>query len=257
DRERELRRSLFTLYRETDEHAKAAQQLALLLRFDDADEVWLDEAEELLTSRDLIVHLGEPLSKAYQRLGKSSQELSLLTRELEVARGARLSEVQSRLAALRQDFLDDVDGAMELLEPLVSRDPAHDDARERYLAICATQGRLPEAARRLKRALPGATQPSARMRVALDLARILIRIDEKDQAKAELVQALGHDSSSRAALAAAQLLNQSYSDLSSEERVLCLSAIAANEAEPSRRHEAAMQLLELDATEAVSLSEEQ
>src|SRR5690606_5251517 len=77
-RERELRRSLCTLYRShAGDPAKAAQQLALLLGFEDAESSWLDEAEELLASRGLIMHLGAPLAGAYRRLGKAPQELSV------------------------------------------------------------------------------------------------------------------------------------------------------------------------------------
>ncbi len=256
-RERELRRALFDLYRDKlDDKAKAAQQVGLLIARDDADEAWLDEAEELLKSRGLIIHLGAPLSAAYRRLGKASQELSVLTRELEVARGGRLTDVQSRLAALRHDFLDDVDGAMELLEPLVSRDPSHDEARERYLTICATQGRLADAARRITRALDAVVEPSARVRVGLDLARVLLRLDDKDLAKAELVRALEADSTTRATLEAAHLLTHSFDELTPVERVLCQSAIAANETDPARRYQAATALLELDGAQGVELSPE-
>lgn len=256
-RARELRQELYTLYRDkTDDKAKAAQQLAALLDFDDAEQEWLDAGEELLQTRGLIMHLGAPLSRAYMRQGKAAQELSLLTRELEVARGARLTEVQSRLAALRHDFLDDTDGAMELLEPLVARDPTDDEARERYLAISAAQDRLPDAARRIKRALSVVSDPEARMRVGLDLGRTLIKVGDREQAKQELVEALQAHSSSRAALSGAHLLIQSF-DLSPKERVLCFSAIAANESEPARRHEAASALMSLGDTEGVELTPEQ
>ncbi|HEY6728307.1 MAG TPA: hypothetical protein VI197_30060, partial [Polyangiaceae bacterium] len=161
-RARELGQELYELYRDkVDDKVHAARQLGALLSGDDPDPAWLEQAEELLATRGLVMHLGGPLALAYQRLGKSSQELSVLTRELEVARGARLTEVQSRLAALRQDFLDDTEGAMELLEPLVSRDPSHDEARARYLAICGALNRLPDAARRIKRALATLTDIDA------------------------------------------------------------------------------------------------
>src|SRR5690606_30663179 len=120
-----------------------------------------------------------------------------------------------------------------------------------------TQGRLADAARRLKRALTPVTDPRVRMRVGLDLARTLLRVGEQEQAKLELLVALKGDSRSRAALAAAHLLRQSFSDLEPSEQLLCLGVIAANESDVARRHEAAAGLLELSGSAGVSLSDEQ
>ncbi len=255
-RARELGQELYELYRDkVDDKVHAARQLGALLSGDDPDPAWLEQAEELLATRGLVMHLGGPLALAYQRLGKSSQELSVLTRELEVARGARLTEVQSRLAALRQDFLDDTEGAMELLEPLVSRDPSHDEARARYLAICGALNRLPDAARRIKRALATLTDIDAHVRVSVDLGRTLLRIGDTEQAKVELLASLTAGAATSSALGAAELLFESFPGLAPSERVLCLSAIAANASAATQRHDAARQLLELARAEGMDLSD--
>lgn len=255
ERARELGQELYELYRDkVDDKVHAARQLAVLLSSDDPDPAWLEHAEELLATRGLVMHLGGPLALAYQRLGKSSQELSVLTRELEVARGARLTEVQSRLAALRQEFLDDPEGAMELLEPLVSRDPSHDEARGRYLALCEALERLPDAARRLKRALGTLTDPEAQVRVGLDLGRTLLRIGEAEQAKAELIACLTPGVATSSTLAAAELLVESFPELEASERMLCSLAIAANSSDTIERHAAARRLLEMSSSEGLELS---
>lgn len=253
DHERSLRSSLFELYKgKLADPAKAAAQLAGLLAKtgEQVPDGWLDEAEELLKTKALVKDLGGPLAAVYQRLGRSSQELSVLTRELEVARGARLREVQKRLAVLRQDFLDDADGALELLEPFLSKDPSDDDSRRRYLEITAQQGKSAEAARLLKRAAKSLKSPEAKVAVALDLAVLFLELAEPAQAKAELAHALGLAVKSEASLKAARLLMETEPDLEENIRVDALAAIALNETEPDARQDAADALLELlkDAT---------
>ena len=130
------------------------------------------------------------LSAAYRRLGRLEDEAGTLALELKLARPPRLPEVQRRLAILRQDALGDPAGALELLEPLVARDPTDEDLRRRYLEVATTFHREVEAAKLLSRALPAVKDPLTRARLGLEIAGLYSKHDDGRRARATLEQLL-------------------------------------------------------------------
>src|SRR5258708_764883 len=85
-------------------------------------------------------------------------EIAMLTRELRIARPPRLAEVKRRLSSLRQEVLNDLPGAMELLELLLARAPSDDESRQRFVSNSLEMNRSSEAARVLSRVLRPAPQ---------------------------------------------------------------------------------------------------
>ena len=81
----------------------------------------LELATALLEERKVAPRIAELLSDTYARLGRVASEATTLTRELRIARSARLKRVRRRLADSKFRELDDPDGALELLEPLVAK----------------------------------------------------------------------------------------------------------------------------------------
>ena len=164
------RSDLFDLYFDKmNDRARAVEHLVHLLQSPTIDPNWISRAEELAQNRAWLKALAPSLARTYERQGRSTDELGILTRELEVARGARLTDLRKRLAILRQDFSDDADGALEMLEPLVSAEPGDDDVRRRFLELSSLRGRRQEAARRLTRAMTTVHDLTARARIGLDL----------------------------------------------------------------------------------------
>jgi len=204
----ERRADLLDLYaNRLGDRGRSAEQLVHLLESDTLKPEWLESAEELSRNRSWLKLLGPNLARAYERLGQPTNELALLNRELEVARGPRLAEVRKRLAILRQDVLDDADGALEMLEPLVSADPSDDETRARFLELSIQCGRKQEAARRLTRAMTSIHEMAARARIGLDLGKLWQQTDDNQAATAAYLEVLRTRASDPAVFAAAEALD--------------------------------------------------
>ena len=164
----ELRLRLVGLYRgELRDPTRAAPHVEALLSRDPIGPAALQAAEALVDHRPVAARIAPILSDAYRRLGRLEDEASTLALELKVARQPRLADVHRRLAILRHDVLSDPAGALELLEPLVSRDPGDDELRSRYLQVSATFHREVEAAKVLARAIGATKSGDVRARLSL------------------------------------------------------------------------------------------
>ena len=84
------------------------------------DDAWT-AAQALLEARGAAPRMAVALAQAYRRLGRATDEIAVLTRELRIAHGERLAEVQLRLAELRLEVLDDGAGAAELRRDALRR----------------------------------------------------------------------------------------------------------------------------------------
>jgi golgin subfamily B member 1 len=203
----ELRFRLVGLYRgELRDPPKAAPHVEALLERDPVSEQAIQAAEALLDHRALVGRLAPRLSEVYARLGRTEDEATTLTLELKIARPPRLTEVHRRLVVLRQEVLQDPAGALELLEPLIARDPTDDDLRRRYLDVSATFHRQIEAARLLTRAMQLVKDPATRARIGLEVARLYASEGEPRRAQAALEQILQQAGDDATRLEAARLL---------------------------------------------------
>ncbi len=178
---------LIVLYRgELRDPAKAVGHVESLLSREPMDPAALKAAEALVDHRPSAARIVPLLSAAYRRLGRLEDEASALSLELKLARPPRLAEVHHRLALLRQDVLGDPAGALELLEPLVARDPSDADLRRRYMEVSTTFHREVEAAKLLTRALPSAKDADVRAAIALDVASLYAKQGDLRRARAVL-----------------------------------------------------------------------
>lgn len=146
----------------------------------------LEAAESLSGVRASAVRVLPLLADAYRRLGRTADEISALTREHRLSRPPRLFECQSRLAQLRHEVLDDTEGALELLEPLLARDLGDDNVRKLYLELSLRAGRADGAARFVERALRTLKDPGARLRAGRELADLQLDLGEVPKAIREL-----------------------------------------------------------------------
>jgi tetratricopeptide (TPR) repeat protein len=183
----DVRLRLIGLYRgELRDPTRAAPHVEALLSREPIGQAALQAAEALVDHRPVAQRIAPLLSEAYRRLGRLEEEAGTLTLELKLARPPRIAEVHRRLATLRQDVLGDPAGALELLEPLVARDPADEELRRRYLAVSATFHREVEAAKLLSRALTSVKDAGVRVRIALEIATLYGKQGENRRARALL-----------------------------------------------------------------------
>ena len=87
-----------------------------------------------LDDRGVIVECtacGKKNRLAYERLGDVVDAEAMLAAQLEHVRGTRRIELQKRLAVLRQDQLNDLEGALALLEEIATVDVSDAEVRRR------------------------------------------------------------------------------------------------------------------------------
>ena len=242
----ERRAELLDLYaNKLNDRARSAEHLVHLLELPAVKSDWLERAEDLSQNRAWLKVLAPNLARAYETLGRSDEEIAILTRELEVARGPRLTELRKRLAVLRQDVLDDSDGALEMLEPLVSSDPGDDGVRSRFLELSVARGKKLEAARRLTRAMTSVHDLSARARIGFDLGKLWQQNDDSQAATSAYLDVLRTRADDAAVLAAAEALDALGVPLDAEADRDRLWAICTMSKEPAARRSAAETLIEL------------
>ena len=146
----------------------------------------------------------------------------------------------------RLDLLDDVDGALELLGPLLTSNPGDDQARRRYLDICARTERSAEAARLLSRALHFVKDPAVRARVGYDFGATYAALGDNAQSQTAFEQVIKTDGDADAVLASARRLVELYeSGGDPKKRARALEVVTRLEPDPARRQKAAKTLAEL------------
>lgn len=210
----DVRLRLVGLYRgELRDPSRAALHVETLLARDPVSPAALQAAEALIDHRPVAARIAPLLSQVYQRLGRLEDEASTLSLELKVARPPRLADVHRRLAVLRTDVLRDPAGALELLEPLMARDPSDDDLRKRYIEVSGTFHRELEAAKLLSRAVGSVKDRTVRIRVGQDIADLYAAQGDEKRARAVLEPLLG-EAEEGPRLAIAKKLSDLHADAS-------------------------------------------
>lgn len=238
---------LLALYRETlREPQRAMPHLEQLLQIDPVSETVLEAAENLMESRLLAPRVAPLLARAYQRSRRPHDELSVLSRELKLARPPRLAELQRRLAVLRLDVLDDIEGALELLGPLVASNPADDEARRRFLAMSARAEKSPEAARLLSRVLHYSKDEAVRARVGYDIGTLYLTLGDQAAAQGAFEQVAKLGGHEDAVLASARKLLELFGPSGDPKKLArALEVVARLEPDTERKQQAAKRLVEL------------
>jgi tetratricopeptide (TPR) repeat protein len=140
-------------------------------------------AGALLDHAEVAPRAAELLSSTYARLGRVDGEAAALARELEIARAPRGDVVRRRLVELRHRELGDPAGAMELAEPLVTKDPGDDELRALYVEVAHALGSPIRAAETLSRAAKRSKSSEVRERVGFEVANLYLREGELHHAR--------------------------------------------------------------------------
>jgi tetratricopeptide (TPR) repeat protein len=228
------------------EPQKAIAHIEALLAADanDADSVAM--AEALLKVKPVAGRAAAALADAHERLGNLTAAATMFDFELEYARGPRRTEVQRKLAVIRQDVLGDPAGALELLGPVTAADPGNDDVRARFCALSEQCGKLVEATRLLTRALQLCKDPAVRVRVGTDIGHLFLRAGDVNRAQVAWQQVMESGREDDAVLAAARgLLGLHSGDGTPVQLAAALELVARIEPDPGPRHEAAFRLAQL------------
>lgn len=242
-----VRHRLATLYiSELGEPQKAIPHVETLLASNPSDQRATQIAEALLQMKPVAGRAAAALADAHEKLGNLPAAAAMLDFELEFARGARRTEVQRRLAVLRQDVLGDPAGALELLGPVVAGDPGNDEVRARFLALSEECARVSEASRLLGRALQACKDPVARARIGVDLGTLFYKSGETARAQAAWQHVIEAGLDDTAMLRSAQgLLAVAPESAAPVTLVPALEIVARLDVNPEPRHRAARQLVEL------------
>ncbi len=128
------------------------ERLDLLAEMAELNETALDDADRALAAYEKMLELDatEPrahrgLERLYAAKERWADLEALLGTRVGLASGAEAQELEFRRAELRASRLDDVDGALRLLEAIVKAAPQHDGARrllEKLLALPAQRQRV-------------------------------------------------------------------------------------------------------------------
>ena len=203
----ELRLRLTRLYMGAlQDPGRAAAHAEQLLERDEVGAETLELTTGLLSQPPVPPRLAELLSSAFARLGRVDQEAATLAVELGVAPAPRNDYVRRRLAELRYREQGDPASALELIEPLVLRDPGDDEQRRLYIEIATALGSQLGAAENLVRAIKRSKVNEVRERVGLDAAMLYLQEGELKHARASLLDVVLVDGGGPAALAAARRL---------------------------------------------------
>jgi len=258
----ELRLRLVFLYTKVlAEASRAIRHAEELLDREPVDPRALEAASVLLEHRLLSApppRVAELLSKAYERSGSVASEVVSLAAELKVAPPDRRARAARRLAELRFRVLEDPDGALELLEPIVLERPGDDEARSLYIEIASSLGAQLAIAEKLAAAVVAALgAPSAdpdrgdpaeiRGRVGLDVGVLYLQEAELPRARSAFAEVV-RDGAGPAALAAAHRLIDLETDAGDPDLVgPALERVARADPDSASRVAAATRLLTLHA----------
>lgn len=250
--EADIRARLSRLYLvELRDPLSAAVHVEALLEGPTVERAVLESAAALLEHRPIAARIAEKLAGAYARLGEVASEIGVLTKELSIARPPRLEQAKRRLADLHFEHLDDAEGALDLLEPVLQRNAADDSLRVRYVEIALASDNGARAIRALMRATRTEKDPAARTRLSRDLGELYLKQGELRRARKAFFEALGQGSSDPSAVSAAKRLLVLEPEPGDPTVIgAALETIARFDTDPASRHSAAERLLLLPETAA-------
>jgi tetratricopeptide (TPR) repeat protein len=248
--EAEIRARLLRLYlAELRDPLSAAVHAEALLDRETVDRAVLDSVAALVEHRPIAARMAEKLSAAYARVGEVASELGMLSKELSLARPPRLDVVKRRLADLHFGHLDDADGALDLLEPLIQRTTADDALRARYLEIAASSDGGARAIRTLMRASRAEKDAGARARILSDLGELYLKEGDLRRARQAFLGAVEGAGPGPEGLAAARHLLHLEPEPGDPKVVgAALAVVARIEPDRALRRAAAERLLGLPGT---------
>ncbi len=244
-----LRERAIHLYaNDLKEPQRAAPFIEELLAADPNNPVARDAATALLKNRTVAARVAAALSGAYDAAGEVDSAADMLKIELELVRGPRRRDVQRRLAFIGREHRGQAEEPFSLLEPVIQGDPADDEARRLYVDIARELERLADAAKLLSRVASSCRDEPAKARMSADLGEIFLELGDTRRAQAAFESLLESANDDTATLAAARRLAELYGD-DPAKRSDILAVQLRLDPEPSKRHAAARELVELCRTE--------
>ncbi|HWL86883.1 MAG TPA: hypothetical protein VNO21_13830, partial [Polyangiaceae bacterium] len=182
---RRMRARLVELFAfELQEVEKSTPHVEALLLLDPANETARSVAERLLEIRGVAARAASALAEAHGASGTPHEVARYLSIELEHTRGSRRLAVLRRLGILRQDRLNDANGAFDVIEQALTLDPSDGALRERYVALAAGLGRQLDAAKTLGKVAVTAKDAPVRARITADIAHLFASGGDRRRARA-------------------------------------------------------------------------
>ncbi|MBX3213392.1 MAG: tetratricopeptide repeat protein [Labilithrix sp.] len=165
-------------------------------------------AHRLLESKGLAARAAAALSAGATTTEERARYLGI---ELEHTRGPRRRDVLRRIGVLKQDELDDTQGAFEAFEQALGIDPADDELRQRYMGLgIQLKGPL-EVARTFARVSTVAKDAGIRSRITAEMGDLLLRGGDTKRARTTLAGVLSAPTADPGAvLTAARALSSVY-----------------------------------------------
>src|SRR5690606_12336258 len=211
--QRDVRERLIDMYQSTlKQPERALPHVEGLLQVEPNHPAALALAESLREHRSVGLRATAALSDAYSAAGHTELAIRMLNIELSRVRGPRRVEVGRRLAIYRQDVLNDPEGALELLGPVVAGDPGNDEMRQRFVSLSLGLDQTQQAARLLSRALSTTRDPAVRARVGVDVGEVFLKTGDTKRAQAAFQEVLDADRDPEAMLRAARRLQDLTQD---------------------------------------------
>jgi golgin subfamily B member 1 len=165
-------------------------------------------ATRLLESKGLAARAAAALAAGAPTTEETARYLAI---ELENTRGPRRRDVLRRIGILKQDELNDVQGAFEAFEQALGIDPADDDLRRRYVELGSHLKGPLEVARTFARVSTVAKDAAVRSRITAEMGELLLRGGDAKRARTTLAGVIGATAADPAAvLVAARALAGVY-----------------------------------------------
>jgi len=244
--EMNVRERLLRLYRdELAEIDRALPHVERLLGRDPSHGGARELGERLLQNKSLAWRAATILADSYEKVGDFEAAANMLTAQLEHARGTRRLEVQRRLAALRQDRLHDLAGALAALQEIVVADVADEDVRRRFQQVSAQLDQRAAASRVLSTAAAGLKDSALRMRIQSELAQYSLEGGDRDGARGAFEEVLAEATDEAAILTAARGLSSVYGSDEGEALARVLELVVRLEPDDIARWSAAERLARL------------
>jgi hypothetical protein len=241
-----LRERLLRLYcEELDERDRALPHAEVLLAQDPTHAAALDAARSLLTHRALGPRAATAVASALDRSGDFADAASVLESQLTSVRGAKRLELVKRLAALKQDQLADLEGALPLLEEAIGGDISDEEVRRRYREVSAALGRGTDAVKLLASAAANVKDPATRLGIEAELGQFALERGDSTGARAAFEKVLAAGAGESSMLIAARGLASVYDEGEATKLAGALEFVARLEKDDTARWAAAERLAQL------------
>jgi tetratricopeptide (TPR) repeat protein len=154
-------------------------------------------ATRLLESKGLAARAAAALAAGAPTTEERARYLGI---ELENTRGPRRRDVLRRIGILKQDELQDPQGAFDAFEQALGIDPADDDLRRRYVELGSHLKGPLEVARTFARVSTVAKDAAVRSRITAEMGELLLRGGDAKRARTTLAGVLSASAADPAAI---------------------------------------------------------